>query len=183
MDEFYQNLTEIYGADPRVVESLVPPPLFPTQTSENDLPPPQTPDTKIDSSEDEMMTHILESITIALDNKKRIDDRKAKLKNEGEVYEEVKLRLRSPIASPKKIKRKTMMDSGKDIPDSDDEEKEGHEETLVGENNTSITGERVPTSLTDTSTAHDESNVATEDGKTNESNVELEVVSNDTQAR
>jgi hypothetical protein len=75
------------------------------------------------------------------------------------------------------------MDSGKDIPDSDDEEKEGHEETLVGENNTSITGERVPTSLTDTSTAHDESNVATEDGKTNESNVELEVVSNDTQAR
>ena len=127
IDEFYQNLADIYGADPRVVESLVPPPLYPKQSVAAELPPPpdvtgnatgESDEAKDENSE--LMSHILESITIALDKKKRIDDELASKKKEcRKLTPEVKTRTRTPSSSPTKVHHKSASseNSSKDVGD------------------------------------------------------------------
>jgi hypothetical protein len=228
MDEFYQNLTDIYGADPRVVESLVPPPLFPAQISADDpsldlpldlspLPPPDTTTTTSSTStssssssssnggkeserpageeeESSMMTHILESITIAFENKKRADDRLAAMtKDEKEHPPGVKMRMRSPTASPVKHSRKQHVrseemktaavvderdrDMESDFGDSDDDD-DDEEDDEEEEGATDLAA--VATMQLEGESSASSTKEGDEGGEEDD---ELAVISNDTQAR
>lgn len=126
MDEFFQNLTDIYGADPRLVESLVPPPLYPSHSSSSScLSSNEGDDGGIkeshqSSSDDggdedsDLMKHILESITIAFENKKLADDRQvAAEKAQHTTLPSVKMRLHTPTTSPVKSARKKIHSKSK----------------------------------------------------------------------
>jgi len=190
IDEFFDNLSDIYGADPRVVESLVPPPMYSSQTSTDELQPPPPPPPGIEvstaTSEDDMMQHILESITIALDNKKRANDKlAAKLKDEKDgLAEEMKMRVRTPSASPVKKHRKKVTASAGGAQDSDDDsidEDVSSRPDTVGSISSALDATPTTTNFTENNDKVDVS----EDNATggDNDNEEAVVDSNDTQSR